>query len=156
MIVYPEEEHVKHQPKHRLRVYQRNIDWFRFWLQDHQDADPSKAEQYARWRELRKLQGTVELHRWSHSRAYLVAGQADRVEAWTSAADVTWLQSMGPGGIQYSRYLAVAESAAIAMHAREYGEPLPPGPITHEGLEIGFAEKASTIRYWHDGRWYRL
>ena len=30
------------------------VDWFRFWLQDYQDPDPSKTEEYARWRELRK------------------------------------------------------------------------------------------------------
>jgi len=33
-----------------------SVDWFRFWLQDYEDPDPAKAEQYARWRELRKLQ----------------------------------------------------------------------------------------------------
>jgi len=29
---------------------------FRFWLQDYEDPDPAKAEENARWRELRKLQ----------------------------------------------------------------------------------------------------
>ncbi len=32
------------------------VDWFRFWLQGYEDPDPAKAEQYKRWRELRKLQ----------------------------------------------------------------------------------------------------
>jgi len=32
------------------------VDWFRFWLKEEEDPDPGKAEQYARWRELRKLQ----------------------------------------------------------------------------------------------------
>jgi len=31
-------------------------DWFRFWPKGEEDSDPSKAEQYSRWRELRKLQ----------------------------------------------------------------------------------------------------
>ncbi len=35
---------------------QGNGDWLRFWLKDEEDTDPAKAEQYARWRELRKLQ----------------------------------------------------------------------------------------------------
>jgi hypothetical protein len=83
-------------------------------------------------------------------------GQADRVEAWEPEPDAASLQSMGPEGIQYSRYLAVADSAAIATYAREYGGPLPPGPITHDGLEVGFAGKGSEIRYWHEGRWYGL
>ncbi len=30
------------------------VDWFRFWLQDQEDADPAKVEQYARWRKLRE------------------------------------------------------------------------------------------------------
>jgi hypothetical protein len=28
----------------------------RFWLKDEEDSDPAKAGQYARWREMRKLQ----------------------------------------------------------------------------------------------------
>jgi len=35
---------------------QGNVDWFCFWLKGEEDPDPAKAEQYARWRELRKLQ----------------------------------------------------------------------------------------------------
>jgi len=37
-----------------------SVDWFRFWLQDYEDPDPTKTEQYARWRELRKLQEESE------------------------------------------------------------------------------------------------
>jgi len=29
------------------------VDWFDFWLNDHEDTDPTKIQQYARWRELR-------------------------------------------------------------------------------------------------------
>jgi hypothetical protein len=32
------------------------VDWFCFWLKGEEDPDPDKAEQYKRWRELRKLQ----------------------------------------------------------------------------------------------------
>jgi dipeptidyl aminopeptidase/acylaminoacyl peptidase len=56
MFIYPNEEHVKNQPKHRYEIYERNLDWFKFWLQKKEDPDPAKAEQYKRWRELRKLQ----------------------------------------------------------------------------------------------------
>ncbi len=56
LIVYPDEDHVKRQPKHRLVIYQRNIDWFQYWLQGYEDPDTAKVEQYARWRGLRKLQ----------------------------------------------------------------------------------------------------
>jgi hypothetical protein len=56
MVVFPNEYHVKWQPAHRLAIYDRNLDWFRFWLQDYEDPDPAKAQQYARWREFRAQQ----------------------------------------------------------------------------------------------------
>jgi dipeptidyl aminopeptidase/acylaminoacyl peptidase len=55
LIVYPGERHPKVQPVHRLRVYQRNVDWFRFWLLGSEDPDSTKSEQYLRWRALRAL-----------------------------------------------------------------------------------------------------
>jgi dipeptidyl aminopeptidase/acylaminoacyl peptidase len=54
--VFPDELHLKWQSAHRLAVYNRNVDWFRFWLQDIEDPEPAKAEQYERWRKLRQLQ----------------------------------------------------------------------------------------------------
>jgi len=33
-----------------------SVDWFRFWLQDYEDPDPAKKEQYERWRGLKKMQ----------------------------------------------------------------------------------------------------
>lgn len=60
MVVFPNEYHVKWQPAHRLAIYNRNLDWFRFWLQDYEDADPAKAEQYARWRQFREQQRATE------------------------------------------------------------------------------------------------
>jgi len=50
--VFPEEPHIKVQPRHRLAVYRRNLDWFSFWLLGREDPDPAKAEQYRRWRAL--------------------------------------------------------------------------------------------------------
>lgn len=52
MYVFPDEPHIKVQPRHRLAVYRRNLDWFRFWLQGHEDPEPAKAKQYERWRAL--------------------------------------------------------------------------------------------------------
>jgi dipeptidyl aminopeptidase/acylaminoacyl peptidase len=48
--------HVMTNPTQRLSAEATNVDWFRFWLKGEEDPDPAKAEQYARWRELRKLQ----------------------------------------------------------------------------------------------------
>jgi len=56
VFIYSDEGHIKNQPKHRLEIYERNLDWFRFWLKNEEDPDPGKAEQYIRWRQLRKLQ----------------------------------------------------------------------------------------------------
>ncbi|PSJ42171.1 Atxe2 family lasso peptide isopeptidase [Allosphingosinicella deserti] len=53
MYVFPGEHHIKWQPAHRRAIYQRNLDWFAFWLQDRVDADPGKAAQYLRWARMR-------------------------------------------------------------------------------------------------------
>lgn len=53
MYVFPNEPHQKFQPRHKLAVYTRNVDWFRFWLLGDEDPDPFKADQYARWRSMR-------------------------------------------------------------------------------------------------------
>lgn len=59
MYVFPDEYHVKWQPMHRLAVYQRNLDWFRFWLTGEIDPDPARAAQYATWRAMRSARSTV-------------------------------------------------------------------------------------------------
>src|SRR5262249_53827062 len=56
LYYYPNEDHAPEHPKARLATIQRNVDWYHFWLKDEEDSDPGKAEQYKRWRELRKLQ----------------------------------------------------------------------------------------------------
>ena len=53
MYVFPDEFHAKWQPAHRLAIYNRNIDWFNFWLRDVEDPDPTKEAQYRRWRAMR-------------------------------------------------------------------------------------------------------
>ncbi|HKC03504.1 MAG TPA: prolyl oligopeptidase family serine peptidase, partial [Sphingomicrobium sp.] len=53
LYAFPDEPHIKIQPRHRLAVYERNLDWFRYWLQDYRDPDPAKAAQYERWDRLR-------------------------------------------------------------------------------------------------------
>jgi dipeptidyl aminopeptidase/acylaminoacyl peptidase len=40
---YPGAAHIKMAPRQRFAVGLRNVDWFRYWLQDHLDPDPSKA-----------------------------------------------------------------------------------------------------------------
>jgi hypothetical protein len=56
LFIYPNELHHINQPKHRYQIYERNLDWFRFWLKSEESSDPAKSEQYQRWRQLRNLQ----------------------------------------------------------------------------------------------------
>lgn len=53
LVAFPDEPHAKFQPAHKLSVYRRNLDWFRFWLLDYEDPSPAKFDQYARWRAMR-------------------------------------------------------------------------------------------------------
>jgi hypothetical protein len=48
--------HLLVKPWERYTSLQGNVDWFCFWLKGEEDPDPAKAEQYARWRDLRRLQ----------------------------------------------------------------------------------------------------
>ena len=52
--VFPHEPHQKVQPRHRLAVYQRNLDWFRFWLQGVEEGDPRRRGQYEHWGVMRE------------------------------------------------------------------------------------------------------
>ncbi|MCD9026768.1 Atxe2 family lasso peptide isopeptidase [Luteimonas sp. BDR2-5] len=52
MHVFPHEPHVIFHPRHKLAANERNLDWFRFWLQGAVDEDPRKSKQYERWRQL--------------------------------------------------------------------------------------------------------
>ncbi|MET3762994.1 Atxe2 family lasso peptide isopeptidase [Sphingomonas sp. UYEF23] len=54
LYVFPDEHHIKVQPIHRRAVYERSLDWFDFWLNGHEDPDPGKHDQYARWEILRR------------------------------------------------------------------------------------------------------
>jgi dipeptidyl aminopeptidase/acylaminoacyl peptidase len=53
MWVYPNAHHVKWLPGQRLTIYDRNVDWFNYWLRGVRDSNPVKAEQYERWDKLR-------------------------------------------------------------------------------------------------------
>ncbi len=56
MYYYPNEAHQPDRPQARLASLQRNLDWYRFWLQDYQRPHPEDQDQYPRWRKLRELQ----------------------------------------------------------------------------------------------------
>ena len=56
LVYMPVGSHILERPNDRMVSQQGDVDWFTFWLKNEEDPDPSKAEQYQRWRELRKLQ----------------------------------------------------------------------------------------------------
>jgi dipeptidyl aminopeptidase/acylaminoacyl peptidase len=58
LIYFPRGSHVLVKPEERQASQGGNVDWFRFWLQGSEDPDPSKAEQYRRWRALRVMRNT--------------------------------------------------------------------------------------------------
>ena len=47
-------DHILMKPLERLASQEMNVDWFDFWLNGHEDPSPAKAEQYVRWRDLRR------------------------------------------------------------------------------------------------------
>lgn len=60
LFAFPDEPHIKTQPQHRAAVYERNVDWFRFWLLGVEDPAPHKAAQFGRWRALRERAASTD------------------------------------------------------------------------------------------------
>jgi len=52
LFYYPAEEHAPDHPIARLNTLQRNVDWYRFWLQGYERPNPEDKDQYPRWRKL--------------------------------------------------------------------------------------------------------
>jgi dipeptidyl aminopeptidase/acylaminoacyl peptidase len=48
-------EHNFMMPLHKLAHQEAMVDWFDFWLNNHEDTSPGKAGQYQRWRRLREM-----------------------------------------------------------------------------------------------------
>ncbi len=61
MLYFPTAAHSTIIPLHRLQSLSTHVDWWRFWLQDYEDPDPTKEKQYQRWRKLKGLQGETQL-----------------------------------------------------------------------------------------------
>jgi len=56
LYYYPNEVHQPEHPQARLASLQRNLDWYRFWLQGYERPAPEDPDQYTRWRRLRTLE----------------------------------------------------------------------------------------------------
>lgn len=55
--VFPGEPHIKFGPRHKLAAYERNLDWFRFWLQGYERESPQDPDQYRVWRLMKAEMG---------------------------------------------------------------------------------------------------
>jgi hypothetical protein len=56
LTMFQRAQHILIRPSERLSVSGGNVDWFDFWLNGHESADPTKREQYIRWKKLCDLQ----------------------------------------------------------------------------------------------------
>lgn len=52
---YPKGEHILVLPRQRVLSEESVVDWYRFWLKGEEDHEPSKSNQYRRWRKLRQV-----------------------------------------------------------------------------------------------------
>lgn len=57
LVYLPRGTHILVKPWDRMVSQEGTVDWIRFWLKGEEDANPTKAQQYVRWRELRSQTG---------------------------------------------------------------------------------------------------
>lgn len=62
MYVFSRETHLLNQPIHQLVNDERQLDWFRYWLENEKDDAPNKVSQYARWDALRDVSQKATVH----------------------------------------------------------------------------------------------
>ncbi len=60
LYYYPNEGHTPEHPQARLATMQRNLDWYRFWLQGYERQNPDDRSQYARWRMMQNTQTVTD------------------------------------------------------------------------------------------------
>jgi hypothetical protein len=84
------------------------------------------------------------------------ADSAKLVAEIAAAKDEVFQQDVdGRGTLGFSRVICAVGKDYIHEHYKAYGGPEPP-PITHQGINDAFAEKASTVRYFYRGKWLEL
>ena len=83
-------------------------------------------------------------------------GSTKSVAEVAKAADRSFLQGIDDkGNIGFSRAIDVVDRYYILRQYKEYGGPKPPRS-NHQGINDAFVEKASTVRYFHRGKWLEL
>lgn len=82
-------------------------------------------------------------------------GGASRVDSLARRPDVSYLQDVGNGIMEFSRKIDIASSKRIAEYAKANGIPKPP-PLDHDGIDDSFRDKASSMVYYYRGKWRDL
>lgn len=82
-------------------------------------------------------------------------GPASCPDQIASHPDDNYLFRAPDGKAGYYRGLGVVGKDFIQGHHAAYGGPTPP-PITHDGIDDRYLEKASVVHYCHDGKWLQL
>ncbi len=54
LVIYPDEGHFMRLPSHKALRYERNVDWFTFWLKDKSAVSDMQREEFARWSALKR------------------------------------------------------------------------------------------------------
>jgi hypothetical protein len=83
-------------------------------------------------------------------------GSTRTVAEIAKTPDDDFLQTVNSNGKQgFSRFIGVVGKNFILEHYKRYGGTKPP-PISHQGIEDGFVEKASMVHYFYRRRWLEL
>jgi len=53
LYYYPKGSHPLDTPLERVASLQRNVDWFRFWMENYERKNSEDPDQYTRWRAMR-------------------------------------------------------------------------------------------------------
>ena len=75
-----------------------------------------------------------------------------QIAPWSD--DKAWLQT-GSESVDYSRVISIADVEQIVSYSKSYNQTLPVN-AEHDGVDEGFDGKASSVHYWHDGKWLQL
>ena len=82
-------------------------------------------------------------------------GKVNAVAELAPRPDETYLQVVGSGRIGFSRAINIATPTDIRRYQQAFGGPRL-SPLSHEGINDAFVEKASIVWYWHHGKWLKL
>jgi hypothetical protein len=78
-------------------------------------------------------------------------GSASRVDSMALIDDSAFMQDGGNGVVEFSRKIDIATPKNIDEAGKAAGSK--PPALNHDGIDDGFIEQASTIRYYYRGKW---